>query len=75
MKRLTKWLKMKVLTYNLQIQPLYITQDEIKSCIKNLKNNKCCLYDGIKNEHACIESTQLITLPIFEKLFNLIFHW
>ena len=49
----------------------YITQDEIKRCIRNLKNNKCCSDDGIKNEY--IKSTQLIMLPIYEKLFNLIF--
>ena len=46
-----------------------ITAPEILSNIKSLKNNKAI--DSIVNEH--IKSTAEIMLPVYTKLFNLIF--
>lgn len=48
-----------------------ITIEEIKKCIKNLKNGKSPGEDKILNEY--IKSTQYIFLPIYEKLFNYVF--
>lgn len=49
----------------------YITQDEIKKAIKNLKYNKANGEDGIRNEY--IKATQQLMLPVYEKLFKLVF--
>lgn len=49
----------------------YISQEEILSCIKKLKNNKASGEDHIINEY--IKSTSGLFLPIYEKIFNLIF--
>ena len=48
-----------------------ITKEEIFSCMKRLKNNKACGEDKIVNEY--MKSTCDTFLPIYEKLFNLIF--
>lgn len=48
-----------------------ITESEIEKAIKNLKNNKSSGLDNIKNEHIKVSST--VMLPIYTKLFNLIF--
>ena len=48
-----------------------ITQDEIKLCIKNLKNEKACSDDEIINEY--IKSTSELFLKIYESLFNIVF--
>jgi hypothetical protein len=50
---------------------IYISQEEILSCIKKLKNNKVSGEDHIGNEY--IKSTAGLFLPIYEKIFNLIF--
>ena len=39
----------------------YITQDEIKRCIRNLKNNKCCSDDGINQSIESTESRAFMT--------------
>jgi hypothetical protein len=49
----------------------YISQEEILSCIKKLKNNKASGEDHIINEY--IKSTSGLFFPIYEKIFNLIF--
>jgi hypothetical protein len=49
----------------------YISQEEILSCIKKLKNNKVSGEDPIVNEY--IKSTSGLFLQIYEKIFNLIF--
>ena len=49
----------------------YITQEEILSCIKKLKNNKAFGEDFIVNEY--IKSSYEVFLPLYEKIFNLIF--
>jgi hypothetical protein len=49
----------------------YISQEEILFCIKKLKNNKASGEDHIINEY--IKSTSGLFLPIYEKIFNLIF--
>jgi hypothetical protein len=46
----------------------YISQEEILSCIKKLKNNKASGEDHIINEY--IKSTSGLFLPIYEKIFN-----
>jgi hypothetical protein len=52
--------------------PLFkIFQYSILSCIKKLKNNKASGEDHIINEY--IKSTSGLFLPIYEKIFNLIF--
>ena len=48
-----------------------ITQDEIVRCIKKLKNNKASGEDFIVNEY--IKSSSELFLPLYEKMFNLIF--
>ena len=48
-----------------------ISKDEIKKCIKKLKNNKAAGEDLIVNEY--IKSTETIFLDIYEQLFNIIF--
>ena len=48
-----------------------ITESEIVSAVKSLKNNKSPGLDNIVNEH--IKSTLHIMLPIYIKLFNLVF--
>ena len=49
----------------------HITQDEIIKSIKQLKNNKASGEDDIRNEY--IKGTQQLMLPVYEKLFNLLF--
>jgi hypothetical protein len=49
----------------------YISQKEILSCIKKLKNNKASGEDHIINEY--IKSTSGLFLQIYEKIFNLMF--
>ena len=48
-----------------------ITREEITKCAKQLKNNKAFGNDNILNEH--IKTTLPLMLPIYEKLFNLVF--
>ena len=48
-----------------------ISQDEIKKCVNRLKNNKAMGDDQVKNEY--IKSTIHLLLPLYEKLFNIIF--
>ena len=48
-----------------------ITESEVSTAIKNLHSNKSPGHDNIKNEH--IKSTAHIMLPIYCKLFNIIF--
>ena len=48
-----------------------ITEKEILTAVKKLKNNKSPGVDNILNEH--IKSTIQIMLPIYTKLFNIIF--
>ncbi|MCG8110258.1 MAG: reverse transcriptase family protein, partial [Candidatus Thiodiazotropha taylori] len=48
-----------------------ITENEIIKAIRSLKNNKSPGIDEIKNEH--IKSSLEYLLPIYHKLFNLIF--
>ena len=49
----------------------YISQDEILKAIKKLKNNKASGEDRIRNEY--IKSSIHVMLPLYEKLFNIIF--
>ena len=49
----------------------YITSDEIRKCINNLKNGKSAGGDFILNEY--LKSTKEIFLPVYETLFNKIF--
>ena len=48
-----------------------ITQQEINKCITNLKNGKAAGDDKILNEY--IKSNKDIFLPVYEKLFNIVF--
>ena len=48
-----------------------ITESEVSTAIKNLHSNKSPGHNNIKNEH--IKSTAHIMLPIYCKLFNIIF--
>lgn len=50
---------------------LPITEEEILSATKSLRNNKSCGLDNIANEH--LKSTVNSMLPIYVKLFNIIF--
>ena len=47
-----------------------INEDEIKLAINKLNNNKACGLDGIINEY--IKSTEIIFMPLYTKLFNVI---
>ncbi|MCG8112265.1 MAG: reverse transcriptase domain-containing protein [Candidatus Thiodiazotropha taylori] len=47
-----------------------ITDDEVKSNVKMLKNNKAAGPDSVINEH--IKTTVHIMLPVYTKLFNII---
>ena len=48
-----------------------ISDEEILKSVKKLKNNKACGFDKVFNEH--ITSTITIFLPVYRKLFNLVF--
>ena len=48
-----------------------ICKSEIEICIKNLKNNKSCGEDRVINEY--IKATSDYMIPLYEKLFNIIF--
>ena len=48
-----------------------ISEDEILKVVKTLKQNKSPGIDGVLNEH--IKSTVNIMLPIYVKLFNIVF--
>ena len=48
-----------------------ITKEEILKAVKNLKNNKSPGVDAILNEH--IKCSIDLMMPIYEKLFNIIF--
>ena len=48
-----------------------ISEPEVRAAIKQLHNNKSAGLDNIKNEH--IKSTSSAMIPIYTKLFNLIF--
>ena len=48
-----------------------ITENEILAATKSLKNNKSSGLDDILNEH--IKSTIHVMIPVYKKLFNLIF--
>ena len=48
-----------------------ITRQEINKCITNLKNGKAAGDDKILNEY--IKSTKDLFLPVYEKLFNIVF--
>ena len=50
---------------------LTITETEITDAIKTLKNNKSSGMDNIKNEQ--IKASCNLMIPIYTKLFNLIF--
>ena len=50
-----------------------ITRQEINKCITNLKNGKAAGDDKILNEY--IKSTKDLFLPVYEKLFNIVFDW
>ena len=49
-----------------------ITETEIMKCIKTLKNGKACGDDLIINEY--IKSTSHLLMPIYVKLFNIVFN-
>ena len=49
-----------------------ITYDEVLSAINKTKSNKSCGHDNIFNEY--IKSTKLLMIPIYVKLFNVIFN-
>ena len=49
-----------------------ITENEIYKCIQGLKNGKACGDDMIINEY--IKSTCSVFMPIYVKLFNIVFH-
>ena len=49
-----------------------ITEDEIKRAINNLKNGKASGDDGVLNEY--LKSTLSELMPIYIKLFSIIFH-
>lgn len=48
-----------------------IYKEEINICIKNIKNGKSSGEDKIINEY--IKSTKELFLPVYEKLFNIVF--
>ena len=47
-----------------------ITEGEIMSCINDLKCNKACGLDKVRNEY--IKASAHVMLPIYCKLFNLV---
>ena len=49
----------------------HITESEIYTAVKNLKNNKSHGNDNILNEH--IKTTIHVMAPIYVKLFNIFF--
>ena len=49
----------------------YISQNDIFTCIKKLKNNKACGENEIINEFIKFTSNRFI--HIYEKLFNIVF--
>lgn len=57
-------------TYNFEINSP-IKESEIVYIVNNLKNDKSCAQDGIINEY--LKSTLHLMLPIYTKLFNLVF--
>ena len=65
----TEYLNNETINTNEINQP--ITGDEIKMAAKSMKNNKAGGVDNIVNEH--LKSTVNTMLPIYVKLFNLIF--
>lgn len=48
-----------------------IYNDEVMPAVKKLKHNKAAGNDKVLNEHVC--STIAIFLPVYQKLFNVIF--
>ena len=61
-------------TFNLDSNTILnskITLEEINQCIKHLKNGKACGEDKILNEY--IKHSKHLFLPIYEKLFNIVF--
>ena len=56
--------------FNSEALNIEVTETEIMSCIKNLKNGKCPGTDEIINEYIKISCPVL--LPIYVKLFNMI---
>ena len=48
-----------------------ISEQEIYTAIRNLKSGKSAGFDGILNEY--IKCTQNILMPLYSKLFNIIF--
>ena len=50
-----------------------ISESEVGQAIKQLNNNKSAGVDNIKNEH--IKCTSSIMIPLYTKLFNLIFYY
>ena len=55
---------------NMEIN-LPINEQEIRAAIKQLNNNKSAGIDNVKNEHIISTAPQMI--PIYTKLFNIIF--
>ena len=49
-----------------------ITESEILTAVKNLKNNKSPGIDNILNEH--LKNSILIMMPVYVKLFNIVFN-
>ena len=50
-----------------------ITESEILTAVKNLKNNKSPGIDNILNEH--LKNSILIMMPVYVKLFNIVFNY
>ena len=48
-----------------------ITENEIETVVKSLKNNKAAGYDQVLNEH--IKNSVHICMPLYLKLFNFVF--
>ena len=61
---------MGVPNFNSNALNIEVTETEIMSCIKNLKNGKCPGTDEIINEYIKISCP--VMLPIYVKLFNMI---
>ena len=60
-----------IATYKMQCGDLNQTLNKHINKIYQLKNNKASWEDEIRNEY--IKATQQVLLPVYEKLFNLIF--